>query len=255
VMIAASINPNGSQVVEIEWSRVSGAGTCSCYERNMIHIGCAANDIKQASGTATDTNADTTPVQVDDMIITDPGANDWLVIWGSYWFGTTLAAPGTGMDWVIREGGVAVTDSNREFWLEDSLDDTYQACFGASRVTVTPATDDIQLYVTGADSTYTRSIYTRTMVALREPTAAYKLEGVTYDKDGSILGSVKCYLYKDNLDNTISFKDYVLSNAGTGAYSFTGIADNDSAYLVVYLKDDTPHVMDVSDHNLTPVAE
>ena len=83
----------------------------------------------------------------------------------------------------------------------------------------------------------------------------YELQGVTYDKDEVILGSVKCFLYKDNLDNTITFVDYVLSNAVTGAYTFPAIVDNDSQYFVVFIKDGSPNVFDVTDHVLTPVAE
>lgn len=82
----------------------------------------------------------------------------------------------------------------------------------------------------------------------------YKLEGVTYDKDAVVLGSVECYLYKDDLDNTITPVDYVLSNAGTGAYSFVDINDNDANYFVVAFKDDTPTVMDVTDHVLQPTV-
>ena len=255
VMIAASISPNGSQVVEIEWNRASGSGTCTCYERNMILIGTAAADIKQAIGTVTDTNNNTTPVQIDDMIIVDPGANDWLVIFNSYWFSASLSAPGTWFDLVIREGGVVVTDTNREFMLEDSLDSTWQACFAAGKVTVAPATDDIQQYWTGSDSTYTRSMYTRTMIAIREISATYKLEGITKDKDGVALGSCKCFLVKDNGDDTYQFIAYQLSNAVTGAYSFIGILDNDPNYQVIAWKDDTPHVFDVTDHDLTPEVE
>lgn len=83
----------------------------------------------------------------------------------------------------------------------------------------------------------------------------YKLEGVTKDKSGNILGSCKCFLFKDNLDDTLTFVDYVLSDSVTGAYSFTGISDNDAQYLVVAWKDDTPHVFDVTDHVLQPVVE
>ncbi len=83
----------------------------------------------------------------------------------------------------------------------------------------------------------------------------YELEGVTYDKDEVILGSVDCYLWKDNQDDTITFVDHVVSNAVTGAYTFPAIVDNDSQYFVVFIKDDTPHVFDVTDHVLTPEAE
>lgn len=86
-------------------------------------------------------------------------------------------------------------------------------------------------------------------------TQTYKLEGVTKDKNGSVLGSCKCFLWKDNLDNTLTFVGYALSDAVTGAYSFTGITDNDAQYIVESWKDDTPHVFDMTDHVLQPIVE
>jgi len=83
---------------------------------------------------------------------------------------------------------------------------------------------------------------------------AYKLEGVTNDKTGSTLGTCKCFLFKDNQDNTLTYVTYDESD-GSGNYSFTGISDNDAQYLVVAWKDNTPHVFDVTDHVLQPVAE
>jgi len=84
--------------------------------------------------------------------------------------------------------------------------------------------------------------------------AAYKLEGVTKDNAGSVLGTCECFLCKDNGDNTASFIDYDQSD-GSGNYSFTGIQDNDAAYFVISWKDNTPHVFDVTDHVLQPVEE
>ena len=83
----------------------------------------------------------------------------------------------------------------------------------------------------------------------------YKIEGVTYSNiDSSILGSVDCYLYKDNLDNTLTFIDHVVSDPSTGAYQFEWIPDSDAQYLVVGIKDDSPHVFDVTDHVLDPLV-
>lgn len=96
---------------------------------------------------------------------------------------------------------------------------------------------------------------TRVSRGLTRAIPTYKLDGVTYDKDAVALGSVECYLYKDNGDNTLTWLAYQLSHSTTGVYSFTGLPDNDSAYLVVFFKDDSPTVMDVTDHDLTPVAE
>lgn len=86
------------------------------------------------------------------------------------------------------------------------------------------------------------------------PILTYKLEGVSKDKDGNVLGSCHCFLCKDNQDNTCTYIAYDLSD-GSGNYSFTGIADNDAQYFVIAWKDDTPHVFDVTDHVLQPVAE
>jgi len=83
----------------------------------------------------------------------------------------------------------------------------------------------------------------------------YKLEGITKDNAGSALGSCHTFLVKDNLDNTYTYKAYLLSNAVTGAYSFTGLTDNDANYQVISWKDLATHVFDVTDHVLQPVVE
>lgn len=88
------------------------------------------------------------------------------------------------------------------------------------------------------------------------PAVTYKLEGFSKDNAGDPLGDCKCFLVKDNGDDT--FTDslaYILSHSSTGAYSFTGLPDNDPAYQVISWKDDDPHVFDVTDHVLQPVEE
>lgn len=255
IMLMAKIAPGGSDVVKVEWARISGSGTCSCYERNMILIEIPDADIFEASGTVDDTdNTSGSDVAIDDLLTENPGAADYLVFFNSFDFYPDLGSPFGVTTYKIYEGGAEDTNLTRIFEHEDSLDNTLMAIFLSGRVTLGLGTDDIQAYW-NANSTVIRTIYERTLIAIREPTAAFKLEGVTYDKDEVILGSVDCYLYKDNLDNTITFKGHVVSNAGTGVYSFTGIADNDANYLVVFIKDDSPHVMDVTDHVLQPVAE
>jgi len=81
----------------------------------------------------------------------------------------------------------------------------------------------------------------------------YEIAGVTKDKDGNTKASCKCFLFKDNLDDTLTFIGYTISD-GSGNYSFKGIHDNDAQYLVYSFKDDTPHVFDVTDHVLQPTA-
>jgi len=77
----------------------------------------------------------------------------------------------------------------------------------------------------------------------------YLIDGVTYDKDGEILGSVECYLCRDN-GSTASFLEYTLSHATTGAYSFQDASYDSSDHFVIFWKDDSPHVFDATDHDL-----
>jgi len=92
-------------------------------------------------------------------------------------------------------------------------------------------------------------------IAIMPVQTSYELTGITKDNAGSVLGSCHCFLCKDNGDNTCSYVNYQLSNASTGIYNFTGIGDNDAAYFVISWKDNTPHVMDVTDHVLQPMEE
>lgn len=252
VLIACEVNVNGSQLVKIEWARISGSGTQYCYNRSMILVGIVAANVLEVTGTVTDTDATTTDKQIDDMLIADPGTYDFLVIFSSYQYLGTLGAPGSGPNYSIRNAGVKVTDSDREFFHEDSIDTGYTPSFCAGKVTVVGATDDLQIYWQGSSSD-SRDVFTRTMVAVYE--AGYKLEGTTYDNASQILGSVDCYLYKDNLDNTLTFVDHVVSHASLGTFAFTGLLDNDPNYLIVFIKDNGSNVFDCTDHNLTPEVE
>lgn len=81
--------------------------------------------------------------------------------------------------------------------------------------------------------------------------AALTIAGVTYDKNGSILGSCDVYLWRDNGNNTATYIAYVLSNASTGAYSFTVFPG--STYFVTAMKAGATPVMDVTDRTLVAV--
>lgn len=254
IMLMASISPNGSQVVEIEWQRETGAETCSCYERNMIMIEMDTANIKQAIGTADDTSttADTDEL-IDDMTITDPGIGDWLVMFNTYDLYGSITSPAGLTNYKIYEGGAEDTNLTRIFEHEDSIDAADMSLYLSGRQTLGASTDDIQAYW-NANSTFLRTIHTRTLIAMRDVAGInWQLSGVTYDKDGDILASVECYLWKDNGDNTLTWLQYKLSD-GSGAYAFSGIATSGSDYMVTFVKDDTPHVMDVSDHILTPFS-
>jgi len=79
----------------------------------------------------------------------------------------------------------------------------------------------------------------------------YKIEGVTYDKNESALANCNLLLIKDNQDDTFTVVDHTTSD-GSGNYLFENIPDTDPQYQVYAWKDDSPHVMDVTDHVLLP---
>lgn len=170
IAVACEVNPNGSQVVEIEWMN-AGAGTVTAHERTMNLIPTASADIFEAQGTVDDTDSTTTDKQVDDMLITDPGADDYLIIFTAYDFYGVIGNNVAETVYSIRAGGTKVTDSDRMNEHEGSLDSCDLPAIAGGRVTVASATDDLQMYWQNG-TTDTRTIRERTMVALREASAA-----------------------------------------------------------------------------------
>jgi hypothetical protein len=130
------------------------------------------------------------------------------------------------------------TDSStRTLTATRSLQDTITFTDSLGRdVTVTRVLQDQFSFVENLDSTVTET---------------YTISGVSKDSSGTPLATCECYLMKDNQDDTLSFVDYVQSD-GSGNYLFTNVADNDSQYLVIFWKDDSPHIFDVTDHVLQP---
>ncbi len=80
---------------------------------------------------------------------------------------------------------------------------------------------------------------------------ASTVAGITKDKNGTALPSCTVYLFKDNGNDTATYVAYVLSNAVTGAYSFT-VFPGSAYFVVAFLAGGTP-VMDVTDRTVTAV--
>ncbi len=169
IALACEVNPNGSQVVEIEWMN-AGTGTVTAHQRTMNLIPTASADIFEAQGTADDSDSTTTDKQIDDMLITDPGADDYLVIFTAYDFYGVIGNNVAETVYSIRAGGTKVTDSDRMNEHEGSLDSCDLPVAAGGRVTVAGATDDLQMFWQNG-TTDTRTIMERTMVAIREATA------------------------------------------------------------------------------------
>ncbi len=172
VMLCASVTVNGSQAVDVQFNRASGSGTITVHDRTMNLIPIASADIKTATGTADDTDSTTTDKQIDDMLIVDPGDNDWLTMFSiTQAFGELASADLGRVTYSIRSGGSQVTDTDRDNEVEDSLDSAYMLAYTGGRVTVAGATDDLQVYWQGA-STVLRTGRERTFIAIREVSAS-----------------------------------------------------------------------------------
>lgn len=166
--IFAEVTVNGSEEIEIEFATSS---TVTVHDRTMNLIPVASDDIFEASGTADDTDSTTTDKLLDDMTITDPGADDYLTMFSMSVAWGTLSGGDSGLVTLsVHEGGSVVTDSERLNEVENSLDNTYWVAFCGGRVTVGGGTDDLEIFWQGA-TTNTRTGRERTFVAIRELSA------------------------------------------------------------------------------------
>ena len=91
-----------------------------------------------------------------------------------------------------------------------------------------------------------------------ESVITYKIEGVTRNAAGSTLGNCRVVLLKRDSAAEASRIYTIVSHTnsdGSGNYSFTGLGDNDSLYMVYAFNDATPDVRGVTDDFLQPVIE
>ena len=172
MMVCASISPNGSQAVEIEFNQVDGSSTVTVGERTMNLIPVASADIFDAVDTVDDTDSTTTDKLLEGMTITDPGAFDYLTLFSMTHAFATLGSADLGrVTYSVHEGGAVVTDSERDNEIEDSLDNGHMLAFCGGRVTVGGGTDDLEIFWQGA-SVEPRTGRDRIFIAMREATAA-----------------------------------------------------------------------------------
>lgn len=84
---------------------------------------------------------------------------------------------------------------------------------------------------------------------------AYQITGVTRDNTGNLAGSVDVYLMKYNSGTHLFTQiDHVISDASTGAFTFSAIADNNPSYNIIAFKDGSPHTYDCSDRTIQPIG-
>ncbi len=171
IMLCASITANGSQAVDVQFNISNGSGTITCHDRTMNLIPVASADINQATSATPDTDSTTDDKLLEAMTITDPGADDYLVMHSMTHEVGTITSPAGLITLSIHEGGAVVTDSERDNEIENSLDGAYMLAYTGGRVTVGGATDDLELFWQG-NSTDLRTSRERTFIAMRELGAA-----------------------------------------------------------------------------------
>lgn len=171
MFIACKVSPNGSESVTVEWARVTGTGTATMHERTMNLVPFDAGDIFEATGTADDADSTTTDKQIDDMLITDPGADDYLVLFSAFDFYGVIDNNNAETQYSIRNGSSRVTDSERVHEHEGSIDSTDIPVMAGGKVTVASGTDDLAMWWQNVTATDTRTIKERTLVAVREAAA------------------------------------------------------------------------------------
>jgi len=248
--MALAIGTNCGFVTTAPTADPAGTGTRTMdnYKRGINDVTPSTNQVVTEVGwwCAVASNAGTYEVG----IYADSGG-----VPGARLYVSTGNAKGTTAGWKVVTGLNWELQANTTYWI----------CVALTNTTTTTTIDYGTLtsynyvYTSGAStlpdpfgSTSTSTNQTLAIYAVIEEATTYTIEGITYDVDGEVIGSCDCYLYKDNLDDTLTFVDHVTSNATTGAYQFTGIGDTDAQYMVLAIKDDTPHVFDVTDHVLQP---
>ncbi len=164
-MTAVKISPNGSEDVTVEHAVIGTPGAINSFARSLSLIPLDSGDLFESFGTATDTDVTTDAKQIDDMLITSPGADDYLVLFSSHdrWGGISSTVFHTVQ---FYEGAVAVTDTDRKQGRDQGVDNAEAYIMDAALVTVT-GTDNLQMFWDG-ETTVSRDMEVRALVAIRE---------------------------------------------------------------------------------------
>lgn len=258
----ASVNPMGTYSTPSGWTEIGTAGGVSIATTSAVRLQCFYR-VMQSGDSSTQTFTQSTSSGFKSIASTYRGCDksDTINVSGT---GTGDSTSATCPDVTTDEDGCMLIrcgacDDN-ETWTNSGvternvtpgIDAPGNGCSSASgdETQVSAGSTGTSVWTLGATEEW--GCFT---IALNPVLTNNRVDGITRSIDGSVLGSCDCYLFKDNLDNTVSFRAHVTSNATTGAYSFTYVPDTDDQYLVVALKDDTPHVFDVTDHVVEPAV-
>lgn len=180
MLTACKVSPNGSEDITVEFNEQSGGGSVRIYERTLTLTPFDGIDIKEAFGTSDDADSTTTNKQIDDMLLTSPGASPWLVIFSGHSSIGTITTPLV-TDLTVQAGGVEQADTIRRLEMEDSLDLANFDMSLGGRVTVS-GSDNLAIFWKG-NNTDTRTMHERTLIAVRELSSAFEQEGYRWRND------------------------------------------------------------------------
>jgi hypothetical protein len=184
LFLACKVTPGAGEDIDIRWAETASIGTITAHERTLTLIPLNASDIKQAAAAQSDTFTGTSwelmtgaDAGDDDMDIVDPGAGDWLALFSCNW--ATASTVDRYIDVTFYKGASQDTNSERRRHFGDSFNsgDMQSFCGTTGKVTL-GAADDLELRWQ-ADSSDTRTVYERTLVAIKE-------SGVTPPAAGSV---------------------------------------------------------------------
>jgi hypothetical protein len=182
MFLACVVTPGASEVVDIRWAETAGIGTINCHERTLSVIPVESADILEAAADQSDTFTSTSwelmtgaDAGDDDMDIVDPGAGDWLALFGCNW--TVNVAGGVYAEFAFYEGASRDAETERRHDMDDSYNagDMHHFAGVSGRVTLASATDDLELWWQGSSSD-TRTVYERTLVLLRPASGGYSID-------------------------------------------------------------------------------
>jgi hypothetical protein len=86
-------------------------------------------------------------------------------------------------------------------------------------------------------------------IEIQQLQTVYQIQGITRDKNGTVLGNCDVFLCRDNGNNTATFLAHTTSDANNGVYNFEG-GYGTANHFVIAWKDDSPHIFDCTDHVL-----
>jgi hypothetical protein len=163
-LIACKVTPTAGQAVEIRCRRVTNNWTV--HERTLTLMKVADADIKEATQTADEADTGVADELLVGMTIADPGAADWLAIFGTSQRYGTITANNTAT-FSLYNAGVRDDNTERAWTQESSIDDSDYYGFTHGKLTVAGATDDVELRWKGSTTT-SRTAHERTLVMVKE---------------------------------------------------------------------------------------